>query len=105
MEKEISNPKGLACVCDASCEKLYFGVYVILIVFTVLTVTASQMKMGRFPIILTALSIASLKAVLIALYYMRLRYEKLLIYGIVLIGIVTAAILAVGIFPDIGIGL
>lgn len=86
-------------------NKSYGAIYIILIVFTVLTVAASQLKMGRIPVILTALSIAGVKAVLIALYYMHLRYEKPLIYGIVLVGILTAAILAVGIFPDIGIGL
>ena len=91
--------------------KLYAAVYMMLIGFTVLTVTASQMNLvhdmrfGRFLAVLIALSIAGFKAALIAFYYMHLRFEKALIYGIVLVGIVTVAILAVGIFPDIGLRL
>lgn len=86
-------------------DRTYSGVYIILIVLTLLTMIAAQFQFARVPTILLALSIASVKATLIALYYMHLRDEKPLVYGIVIIGIVTASILFLGLFPDIGIGL
>ncbi len=93
MDNELSN------------RKSYAGVYLVLLVFTILTVTVSQMNLGRSQAILIALSIAGIKAVLIALYFMHLRFEKPLIYGIVLLGIITVTILAIGIFPDIAVRL
>ncbi|MBI2119210.1 MAG: cytochrome C oxidase subunit IV family protein [Elusimicrobia bacterium] len=87
------------------CDKFYGIIYLVLIALTVLTVLSAQMDFARSLTILIALSIALIKSSLIALYYMHLRTEKPLIYFIVLIGIVTVFILAVGIFPDIAIGL
>lgn len=86
------------------CDKFYGIIYLVLLAFTVLTVLSAQMEFARSLTILIALSIALVKSSLIALYYMRLRTEKPLIYLIVLIGIVTVSILAIGIFPDIAIG-
>lgn len=76
-------------------------VYIGLLFFTLLTVLASRMGAGRIFAILSALSIATVKSGLIALHYMHLKNEKPLIYGIALIGIVTASILAIGLFPDL----
>ncbi|OGR57344.1 MAG: hypothetical protein A3I11_07130 [Elusimicrobia bacterium RIFCSPLOWO2_02_FULL_39_32] len=90
---------------EKNCEQFYGIIYLVLIALTVLTVLFAQMDFVRSLTILFALSIALVKSSLIALYYMRLRTEKPLIYLIVLIGIVTVSILAIGIFPDIAIGL
>lgn len=86
-------------------SKLYASVFGFLVVLTILTVAAYFVGQGggRVMAVTVALSIASVKALLIALYFMHVKDEHLLIQGIALVGIVAVVILAVGIFPDIGL--
>ena len=61
-----------------SSVKLYVGIWLALMVGTILTVVASQIDMGPFnPIV--ALAIATTKAVLVVLFFMHVKYahEKL----------------------------
>jgi cytochrome c oxidase subunit 4 len=44
---------------------------------------------------------AVVKAVLVALYYMHLRFERLLIYALVLVPLVFLAVLLLVLLPDI----
>ncbi len=44
---------------------------------------------------------ATVKALLVALYYMHLRFEHLLIYGLVIFPLLLFAILLLVLFPDI----
>lgn len=61
-----------------SSVKLYVGIWVSLMVFTILTVVAAKMDLGAFnPIV--ALAIATTKAILVVLFFMHVKYtsEKL----------------------------
>jgi len=61
-----------------SSVKLYVGIWLALMVFTVLTVFAATVDLGMFnPIV--ALAIATTKAVLVVLFFMHVKYahEKL----------------------------
>ncbi len=61
-----------------SSVKLYVGIWVTLMVFTLLTVAAARVDLGIFnPIV--ALAIATTKAVLVVLFFMHVKYtsEKL----------------------------
>ncbi len=61
-----------------SSVKLYVGIWLALMVFTVLTVFAATLDLGVFnPIV--ALAIATTKAVLVVLFFMHVKYahEKL----------------------------
>jgi cytochrome c oxidase subunit 4 len=58
--------------------KLYVGIWVSLMVFTLLTVAAARVDLGLFnPIV--ALAIATTKAILVVLFFMHVKYtsEKL----------------------------
>ena len=79
---------------------IYFSVYLGLVALTILTVGTAQFSHGRIIAVSVALAIASMKAAMIALYFMHLRHERPLIYGIVLAGLAAVVILTIGIMPD-----
>ena len=56
--------------------KLYIGVFVALAVFTVLTVAASTQDFGGSWNVVVALSIATVKASLVAWIFMHLKWER-----------------------------
>ena len=57
--------------------RLYAGVLAALLVLTGITVTASYVDFGSPAVnVVIALAIASIKASLVALYFMHLRYDK-----------------------------
>ncbi len=84
-------------------KKLYFTVYLTLLALTAATVGFFYLNAGRGVAIITAFTIASLKAWFIAFYFMHLREEKALIYGIITVGVTAIVILAVGTLPDLSI--
>ena len=55
--------------------KVLFGVFAALLVFTVLTVAVTWVDLGSFNLLI-ALAVAVVKATLVALYFMHLRYDK-----------------------------
>jgi cytochrome c oxidase subunit 4 len=59
---------------------IYVAVFVSLIVFTVLTVLVAGMELGGLNVPL-ALAIATVKAALVGLFFMHLRYEGRWIWG------------------------
>jgi cytochrome c oxidase subunit IV len=73
--------------------KTYALVWALLMGMTGATVTAAQLNIGIFGIII-CLSIASIKSILVFLYFMHLRHEKRLIVKLV----VPIAIVALSIF-------
>jgi cytochrome c oxidase subunit 4 len=83
----------------------YFPVYLSLVALTLLTLGSFYFQLGRIFAITIALTIATVKASLIGLYFMHLQHEKPLIYGIVAVGAVAVAILTIGILPDIALKL
>ena len=79
--------------------KVYFAIFAVLILGTILTVTASFFDLGSFntPI---ALLIACVKATLVILYFMHVRYSMRLIW-LVVIGSFAWLVIMIGItFSD-----
>lgn len=62
--------------------KVAIGVFIALLVLTVVTVTVAQFHFGHFGNIVVALVIAVVKASLVAAYFMHLNAEKGTIYKI-----------------------
>lgn len=55
--------------------RVLFGVFAALLVLTVLTVAVTWVDLGSFNLVI-ALTVAVVKASLVALYFMHLRYDK-----------------------------
>lgn len=70
-----------------------------LLVLTVLTVVASRFNFGSWNVVV-ALVIASVKAVLVMLFFMHLKYEDSVIKSYVVFPIVLLCIMLLGIFID-----
>jgi cytochrome c oxidase subunit 4 len=78
---------------------LYFKVWVALILLTVLTVSVSYANMQQSRI-LTALMIAAVKILLVVLYFMHIRFERLLYTYMIIVVIVTYGIFVSLTFSD-----
>lgn len=81
----------------------YFRIWVWLVGLVLLSVLASMLfpKGGALVVIFTA---AWVKAVLVALYYMHLRYERWQLAALVLVPLLLVIGLTFTLFPDIGVG-
>jgi cytochrome c oxidase subunit 4 len=77
---------------DRSNFRVYFGVFVVLLMLLTLTVVAARHDMGQwnFPI---AAAIASVKALLIVLYFMQVRNSVPLTRLVIVAGLLWLAIL------------
>ena len=78
----------------------YTAVYVWLLALLGVGVAASFLPGGRGVALVVIFATAVVKALLVALNFMHLRFESGVIYAIALIPLVFAAILAVALFPD-----
>ena len=74
--------------------KVYITVFIALAVLTVVTVAVSYLHMPFTPALLVALAIATVKAALVALYFMHLISEKQVVLWVLLL----AAVFLVGMF-------
>ena len=86
--------------------KLYIFIFLALCVLTVATVGASQVKLGHTGNIILALVIATCKALLVALFFMHLKYdavEDLSIRYFAVFPLILFGILALAVMPDVGI--
>jgi cytochrome c oxidase subunit 4 len=83
--------------------KSYFSVWIALLVGTFLTYEVAKIDLGVFNSAV-ALIIATTKALLVALFFMHLKYEQRIMYGIAFAPFMLAAILFVLLFPDIVYG-
>jgi cytochrome c oxidase subunit IV len=81
--------------------KIHLTILLVLVFFTVVTVWAAGINFGNpnFNIIV-AMFIASIKATLVGMYFMHLRYESPLIWMFVAIPIVILFIMIGGLFLD-----
>jgi cytochrome c oxidase subunit IV len=79
--------------------KTYIIVWGVLLVMTALTVGISFLDLGLWNAA-AALSIASLKAVLVALYFMHLRHEIKLVLGFAIFPLVILALIIIGTLTD-----
>ena len=79
--------------------KIYIGVFVSLLVLTVLTVWISHFQFGAWNIVV-AMVVASVKAMLVALFFMHLKYEKPTTWLYAFFPIFLLALLLGGVFID-----
>lgn len=77
--------------------KLYLGIFAALLVLTVTTVLASYLELPRAPAILLGLSIATVKASLVAAFFMHLKGERRLIYAV--LGVTAVFLTALFLLP------
>jgi cytochrome c oxidase subunit 4 len=75
----------------------YIAVFGALLVLTIVTVGASYLDLPATPTILVALAIASVKAALVAMFFMHLKSERPMVYW----PLGLTAILVVGLFASI----
>jgi len=84
----------------------YLAIFVLLIVLTVVTVVVAFVHIeSELTKVLVALSIASVKAAFVALFFMHLKFEGKLIYLILLVPVFLSVVLVVALIPDIVHGL
>ena len=67
--------------------KIYFRVFAVLAILTIVTVTVSYLHLPLWPAIIIALLIATLKGSLVAGFFMHLFYEKRLIFIILALAV------------------
>ena len=83
--------------------KLYAGVLATLVVLTGITMTASYVDFGSPAVnVVIALAIASIKASLVALYFMHLRYDKPFLSVIFVTGLFFLGLLLMLTMVDVG---
>jgi cytochrome c oxidase subunit 4 len=78
---------------------VYRNVFVALIVLTVVTVAISRVDFGAMNIVI-AMLVASVKAMLVAMFFMHLKYEKPLTWMFAFFPIFLLALLIGGVFLD-----
>lgn len=78
----------------------YVVVWAALVIFTAVTVAISFLNLGALNAA-AALCIASIKASLVALYFMHLRHEIKLVLGFALFPLVILALIIMGTLTDV----
>jgi cytochrome c oxidase subunit 4 len=80
----------------------YLIVFGALVVFTIITVLVAMKRFESEAVnVLLALLIASIKASLVALFFMHLKFEGKLIYMIFLVPLALCVLLVVALLPDL----
>jgi len=87
---------------NAPTMKIYLGVLISLMVGTVLTVGVAQMDLGHAGNVLIGLGIAVIKATLVAMFFMQLKYEHRLWASLVLGPLLLVTIIICANLPDTG---
>ena len=80
--------------------KIYLGVFAALVVLTVVTVQASYLETGPAMHLTDAMVIASIKAGLVAMFFMHLKYEHKVTWLYAAFPLILLAILMAGLFID-----
>jgi cytochrome c oxidase subunit IV len=83
----------------SSGTRIYIAIWGALILFTGLTVLVSYVHLGMMNVVV-ALLIASVKASLVALYFMHLKYENRLVWGFALTPIFFLLLIIGGTLTD-----
>ncbi len=73
--------------------RTYICVFSALLFLTVVTVAISYLKLSTGPAVALAMAVASVKASLVALYFMHLSNEKKIIYASLILTLVLFAVL------------
>jgi cytochrome c oxidase subunit 4 len=79
--------------------RTYIIVWIGLLALTAATVLVSYVNLGMGNVV-AALAIASLKAALVALYFMHLRYENRLVWAFALVPLFFLALIVCGTLAD-----
>lgn len=82
-------------IAHVAASKVLIGTWVALMILTVITVTATKIDLGPSYNLALAMAIAVVKATLVVLFFMHLRYDKLF-HSVLVIGGILAAALFVG---------
>jgi cytochrome c oxidase subunit 4 len=88
-DKHDERGHGLAHVADT---KVLLGTWIALMILTVLTVSATKIDLGTNWNLALAMFIAIIKASLVVLFFMHLRYDKLFHSVLVVAGLFAAAL-------------
>ncbi len=78
----------------------YAAVFWALLVLTILEIATANLPFAKAPVILGLVFLAVIKAGLVALFYMHLKFEKFVIYLIVIFPLFLAVCLVVTILLD-----
>ncbi len=79
----------------------YVAIFILLIVLTIVTVSATLFGLkSEVAKITLALTIASIKAAFVAIYFMHLKFEGKLIYACLVVPVVLTIILICALLPD-----
>src|SRR5262245_6166191 len=89
----VSGPLPAMTDSHAPNVKLYLLVFAALMVLTVVTVTISYFHLPPAPAILLGLMIATVKAGLVAAFFMHLKGERAIIYGLLGVTAIFTAVL------------
>jgi caa(3)-type oxidase subunit IV len=89
-----------APVAHGSHKKTYIKIFVWLTILTAIEVGLALSPLNRFVMISLLVALAVVKAALVAMYFMHLRFEKKTLALIVMTPIVLAGILILGLMPD-----
>jgi cytochrome c oxidase subunit 4 len=80
----------------------YFAIFGALVVLTIITVSVYFLHPSSELVkILLALLIASVKAILVAYFFMHLKFEGKLIYTIFIVPLILCVLLVVALIPDV----
>ena len=80
----------------------YLGIFILLVALTVVTVIVAFVHIeSEAKKVLIALTIASIKAAFVALFFMHLKFEGKLIYLILLVPVFLSVVLVISLIPDI----
>lgn len=79
--------------------RVYAGILIALLILTALTVIISRFDFGSFNLVVS-MGVASLKATLVAMFFMHLKFENKFTLGYAAFPLVLLAILMAGVFID-----
>lgn len=79
----------------------YFAIWVWLVVLMVAGVLATLLPLEKSAVIGLIFAIATIKALLVALNYMHLKFENWLIYTLAIVPVLLVAAMTLVLFPDI----
>jgi cytochrome c oxidase subunit 4 len=78
----------------------YVAIWIWLLALTLISVGLSLVFGARTPVVVAFFFVAVVKALLVALNYMHLKFEPRLIYAIAIVPVLFALVLTVALFPD-----
>ncbi len=78
----------------------YVAIWIWLVVLMIAGVLASHLPFGKSAVIFVIFLIATVKALLVALYYMHLKFERGVIYAMAIVPVVLVVILTFLLLPD-----